>query len=70
MTGVNQTTMMALAMVVVASMVGVEGLGLEVLSALNRIDVAQGFEAGLSIVFIAIIIDRLTLAVSESTKKL
>lgn len=69
MTGVNQTTMMALAMVVVASMVGVEGLGLEVLSALNRIDVAQGFEAGLSIVFIAIIIDRLTLAVSESTKK-
>lgn len=68
MTGVNQTTMMALAMVVVASMVGVEGLGLEVLSALNRIDVAQGFEAGISIVFIAIIIDRLTLAVSENTQ--
>lgn len=65
MTGVNQTTMMALAMVVVASMVGVEGLGLEVLSALNQIDVARGFEAGISIVFIAIIIDRLTLAVSE-----
>lgn len=64
MTGVNQTTMMALAMVVVASMVGVEGLGLEVLTALNSIDVARGFEAGLSIVFIAIIMDRLTLAVS------
>lgn len=68
MVGVNQTTMMALAMVVVASMVGVEGLGLEVLSALNRIDVAKGFEAGISIVFIAIIIDRLTLAISESTQ--
>ncbi|WP_068676802.1 proline/glycine betaine ABC transporter permease [Oceanobacillus sp. Castelsardo] len=65
MTGVNQTTMMTLAMVVVASMVGVEGLGLEVLSALNRIDVANGFEAGISIVFIAIIIDRLTLAISD-----
>ncbi|MGJ9458105.1 ABC transporter permease [Oceanobacillus sp. CF4.6] len=65
MLGVNQTTMMALAMVVVASMVGVEGLGLEVLTALNQIDVAKGFEAGISIVFIAIIIDRLTLAISE-----
>ena len=68
MTGVNQTTMMALSMVVVASMVGVEGLGLEVISALNRIDVAQGFEAGISIVFIAIIIDRLTLATSETAQ--
>ncbi|MHA6252479.1 ABC transporter permease [Oceanobacillus sp. CAU 1775] len=69
MTGVNQTTMMALAMVVVASMVGVEGLGLEVLNALNQIDVAKGFEAGISIVFIAIIIDRLTLAVSDRTQR-
>lgn len=68
MTGVNQTMMMALAMVVVASMVGVDGLGMEVLSALNSIDVARGFEAGISIVFIAIIIDRLTLAISESTQ--
>ncbi|WP_087974337.1 ABC transporter permease subunit [Oceanobacillus rekensis] len=50
MVGVNQTTMMALAMVVVASMVGVEGLGLEVLTALNQIDVAKGFEADISIV--------------------
>lgn len=69
MAGVNQTTMMALAMVVVASMVGVEGLGLEVLSALNSIDVARGFEAGISIVFIAIIIDRLTMALSERTQR-
>lgn len=69
MTGVNQTTMMSLAMIVVASMVGVEGLGLEVLSALNQIDVAKGFEAGISIVFIAIIIDRLTQAISNQTEE-
>lgn len=70
MTGVNQTTMMALAMVVVASMVGVEGLGLEVLNALNNVDVAKGFEAGISIVFIAIIMDRLILAISEKTQNM
>jgi glycine betaine/proline transport system permease protein len=70
MTGVNQTTMMALAMVVVASMVGVEGLGLEVLNALNNVDVAKGFEAGISIVFIAIIMDRLILAIAAKTQNM
>lgn len=69
MAGINQTTMMALAMVVVASMVGVKGLGLEVLTALNQIDVAKGFEAGISIVFLAIIVDRLTLAISDRFQK-
>jgi len=62
--GVNQTTMMALAMVVVASMIGAKGLGMEVLIAINRIDIGKGFEAGLSIVFLAIIIDRLTHALA------
>lgn len=65
MTGINQTTMMALAMVVIASMVGAEGLGTEVLIAINRIDIDRGFEAGISIVFLAIIIDRLTLGVAN-----
>lgn len=60
MAGVNQTTMMALAMVVIASMVGAKGLGEQVLVAINRIDIALGFEAGISIVFLAIIIDRIT----------
>ncbi len=69
MTGVNQTTMMALAMVVIASMIGAEGLGMEVLTAINRIDIAMGFEAGISIVFLAIIIDRITLAISERSQK-
>nr|WP_090399041.1 proline/glycine betaine ABC transporter permease [Natribacillus halophilus] len=68
MTGINQTTMMALAMVVVASMVGAQGLGLEVLSALQQIDVATGFEAGISIVFLAIILDRLSQSVAEKYK--
>ena len=60
MAGVNQTTMMALAMVVIASMVGASGLGEQVLVSINRIDIALGFEAGISIVFLAIIIDRIT----------
>jgi len=60
MTGINQTTMMALSMVVIASMVGAKGLGMEVLIAISRIDIARGFDAGLSIVIIAVIIDRLT----------
>ncbi len=58
--GVNQTTMMALAMVVISSMIGARGLGQEVLLSINRIDIGRGFEAGISVVFLAIVIDRLT----------
>jgi len=68
MAGINQTTMMAMAMVVVASMVGAKGLGLDVLIAINRIDIAKGTEAGLSIVFLAIIIDRLTQGIAKRYK--
>ncbi len=60
MMGINQTTMMALAMVVIGSMIGAKGLGMEVLLSITRIEVGRGFEAGISIVFLAIIIDRLT----------
>ena len=60
MTGINQTMMMAVSMVVIASMIGAKGLGLNVLESINRLDIAKGFEAGLSVVFIAIILDRLT----------
>ncbi|SRR5690606_10046846 len=69
MAGVNQTTMMALSMVVIASMVGAKGLGEQVLIAINRIDMALGFEAGISIVFLAIIIDRVTNGVASSFQK-
>lgn len=65
MAGVNQTTMMAMAMVVISSMIGARGLGYDVLVAINRTDIAQGFEAGISIVFLAIIVDRLTQAISK-----
>jgi len=64
MVGINQTTMMALAMVVVTSMIGARTLGLEVLLAINRIEIGRGFEAGLSIVILAIIIDRITHALA------
>ncbi|WP_377907545.1 ABC transporter permease [Bacillus chungangensis] len=60
MTGISQTTMMALSMVVIASMVGAKGLGMEVLTSINRIDIGQGFESGIGIVFLAIIIDRIS----------
>lgn len=60
MAGVNQSIMLALSMVVTASLVGAPGLGADVYRAVSKIDVGQGFEAGLSIVFIAIILDRIT----------
>src|SRR5690625_1267994 len=69
MAGVNQTTMMALAMVVIASMVGAQGLGEQVLVSINRIDIALGFEAGVSIVFLAIIIDRITNGAADKLQK-
>jgi glycine betaine/proline transport system permease protein len=60
MAGINQTIMMALAMVVVASMIGARGLGQEVLRGLQRGDVGYGLEAGLAIVVVAVIMDRVT----------
>jgi len=68
MTGINQTTMMALAMVVISSMIGAKGLGMEVLIAISRIDIARGFESGLSIVILAIIIDRLSQGIANRYK--
>lgn len=69
MVGINQTTMMALAMVVIGSMIGAKGLGMEVLLAIGRIEVGRGFEAGISIVFLAVIIDRLTHSFSVKKPK-
>jgi glycine betaine/proline transport system permease protein len=65
MTGVNQTIMMALAMVVIASMIGAGGLGTEVLNGIARLDVGRGFNGGISIVIMAIIIDRLTQSAAQ-----
>jgi glycine betaine/proline transport system permease protein len=62
MTGINQTVMMVLAMVVIAGMVGGAGLGLEAVEGLTRNQLGQGIEAGLAIVILAVVIDRLLLA--------
>jgi ABC-type proline/glycine betaine transport system permease subunit len=62
MAGINQSIMMALAMVVIASMIGVRGLGQEVLYGLQRQEPGTGFVAGLSIVLLAIVLDRITQA--------
>jgi glycine betaine/proline transport system permease protein len=60
MGGINQTLMMALSMVIVISMVGAGGLGGEVLSSIQQLDVGLGFESGLCVVLLAIILDRIT----------
>jgi glycine betaine/proline transport system substrate-binding protein len=60
MAGVNQTIMLALSMVVVASMIGARGLGEEVLNGIQTLDVGRGLTAGLGIVALAIVLDRVT----------
>jgi glycine betaine/proline transport system permease protein len=69
MAGVNQTIMMALAMVVIASMIGAGGLGKEVLTGIAQLKVGKGFTGGISIVVLAIIMDRLTQALTQSQMK-
>ena len=69
MAGVNQVIMLALSMAVIAGMVGADGLGQEVVSALAKINIAKGTEAGLSIVFLAIFLDRVTSALGAPREK-
>jgi len=59
MAGLTQCIMLSLSMVVIAALVGAGGLGKPVVRALNSVNIAQGFEAGLSIVLVAILLDRL-----------
>lgn len=65
--GVNQTIMMALSMVVIAAMVGAGGLGREVLLTLQRLQVGAAFEAGLAIVLMAIVLDRVSEGLSKTS---
>lgn len=69
MAGINQTTMMALAMVTIASMVAAGGLGDNVLRALQKNQAGNGLISGLAIVFLAIIIDRLTQSIAAKRQE-
>jgi glycine betaine/proline transport system permease protein len=65
MAGLTQTIMLSLSMVVIAALVGADGLGVPVVRALNTVNIAKGFEAGLCIVILAIILDRMFRAAGE-----
>ncbi|MFB2586540.1 ABC transporter permease [Herbiconiux liukaitaii] len=66
--GINQVIMLSLSMVVIAGMVGAGGLGKDIVQALSRVDVGLGFEAGLSVVILAIILDRLTASLGSGRR--
>lgn len=68
MAGVNQIIMLSLSMVVIAGIVGAGGLGGEITRAIGRINVGLGFEAGISIVIIAMILDRITSAFASTDR--
>lgn len=68
MTGVNQTIMMAMAMVVTTSMIGATGLGMEVLISVNRIEIGRGLISGTAVVIIAVILDRITQGIGGQDK--
>ncbi|CAM3954947.1 proline/glycine betaine ABC transporter permease [Cohnella lubricantis] len=60
MAGINQTIMLSLSMVVIAAMIGAQGIGADVYGAVTQIKTGQGFEGGLAIVVLAIVLDRMT----------
>ncbi len=66
MAGVTQCIMLSLSMVVIAALVGADGLGKPVVRALNTVNISQGFEAGIAIVLVAIILDRIFKAPKQS----
>ena len=69
MAGVNQTVMMSLSMVVVAAMIGAGGLGSKILYSIQRIDLGIGIEAGLGILFIAVVLDRILQGITKKQQQ-
>jgi glycine betaine/proline transport system permease protein len=68
MAGINQTIMLALSMVVIAAMIGADGLGNEVWRAIQRLRPGDGFEAGIAVVILAMLLDRLTQSFRKTRK--
>ncbi|HSP59353.1 MAG TPA: proline/glycine betaine ABC transporter permease [Halomonas sp.] len=68
MAGINQTIMLALSMVVIAAMIGADGLGSEVWRAIQRLRPGDGFEAGIAVVILAMLLDRLTQSLRKTRK--
>ncbi|SMF73511.1 glycine betaine/proline transport system permease protein [Paenibacillus uliginis N3/975] len=69
MAGINQTIMLSLSMVVIASMIGAQGIGAEVYRAVTQLQIGKGFEAGLAVVILAIVLDRFTQNIFKSKKR-
>jgi len=69
LTGVNQTILLSLSMVVIAGMIAAGGLGEKVLEGINNLDIGLGFESGLSVVILAIVLDRITQAFGNKISK-
>ncbi|MBK1724247.1 ABC transporter permease [Thiocystis violacea] len=65
MAGINQTIMLALSMVVIAAMIGAQGLGGEVWRAIQRNEAGMGFEAGIAVVVLAMVLDRITQGIAR-----
>lgn len=68
MAGINQTIMLALSMVVIAAMIGAGGLGREVWRSIQRLEAGVGFETGIAIVIVAVILDRITQTMAQRTR--
>ncbi|MET0257685.1 MAG: proline/glycine betaine ABC transporter permease [Methylobacterium sp.] len=68
MAGINQTIMLGLSMVVIASMIGAGGLGREVWRSIQRLNAGEGFQAGIAIVIVAVVLDRITQAMARRAR--
>ncbi|MBP1156724.1 MULTISPECIES: proline/glycine betaine ABC transporter permease [unclassified Paenibacillus] len=68
MAGINQTIMLSLSMVVIASMIGAQGIGADVYRAVTQLKIGEGFEAGIAVVILAILLDRLTQNIVKKKK--
>lgn len=64
--GLNQTIMLSLSMVVISAMIGAKGLGLEVYNGITQLNIGKGFESGLAIVILAMILDRVTHSLGQN----